>query len=158
MKSERKTTKKLKTNDARQQTAIDCLYSDIHTRSNSNNLNNVKHNTITMDAKTIDNIEATYKSAEVTELTTRWREIVKPGIYRMTGGRWKHYHEPKFLRNESKVIEERLQQLTNNTGTKKTSERESGRKTREAFNPKPVILNNGRWIHYGRWTGQPQSN
>ena len=80
MKSERKTTKKLKTNDARQQTAIDCLYSDIHTRSNSNNLNNVKHNTITMDAKTIDNIEATYKSAEVTELTTRWREIVKPGI------------------------------------------------------------------------------
>ena len=28
-------------------------------------------------------------------------------------GRWKRYHEPKFLRNERKVIEERLQ-LTNN--------------------------------------------
>ena len=32
----------------------------------------------------------------------------------MTGGRWKRYHEPKFLRNERKVIEERLQQLTSN--------------------------------------------
>ena len=32
----------------------------------------------------------------------------------MTGGRWKRYHEPKFLGNERKVIEERLQQLTSN--------------------------------------------
>ena len=32
----------------------------------------------------------------------------------MTGVRWKRYHEPKFLRNEIKVIEERLQQLINN--------------------------------------------
>ena len=62
----------------------------------------------------IQNIEANYKSAETTELTTRWKEIGKPGIYRKTGGRWKRYHEPKFLRNEKKVIEERLQQLTNN--------------------------------------------
>ena len=67
-----------------------------------------------MDAKTIENIEATYNSAEITELTTRWKEIVKPGNYRMTGGRRKRYHEPKFLRNEGKVIEERLQQLINN--------------------------------------------
>ena len=57
-----------------------------------------------MDAKTIENIEAKYKRAEITELTTRWKEIVKPGIYRMTGGRWKRYHEPKFLRNVKKVI------------------------------------------------------
>ena len=28
-------------------------------------------------------------------------------------GRWKRYHEPKFLRNERKVNEERLQQLIN---------------------------------------------
>ena len=28
----------------------------------------------------------------------------------MTGGKWKKYHEPKFLRNERPVIEERLQQ------------------------------------------------
>ena len=55
-----------------------------------------------MDAKTIDNIEASNLSAEVTDLITRWREIVEPRIYRMTGGRWKRYHEPK----ERKVIEE----------------------------------------------------
>ena len=67
-----------------------------------------------MDVKTIENIETKYNSAEITELTTRWKEIVKPGIYRMTGGRWKRYHEPKFLRNERKVIEERLQLLINN--------------------------------------------
>ena len=29
----------------------------------------------------------------------------------MTGEKWKKYHEPKFLRNERKVIEERLQQI-----------------------------------------------
>ena len=35
----------------------------------------------------IDNIEMSNPSAEVTELITQWREIVEPGIYRMTGGR-----------------------------------------------------------------------
>ena len=67
-----------------------------------------------MDVKTIENIETKYNSAEVTKLTIRWKEIVKPGIYRITGGRWKPHHEPKFLRNERKVIEERLQLLINN--------------------------------------------
>ena len=65
-KSQRKTNNKPQTNDARKQTAIDCLYSEIHTRSNSNNPNSVNHTTITIDAKTIENIEATYKSAEIT--------------------------------------------------------------------------------------------
>ena len=32
----------------------------------------------------------------------------------MTGGRWKRYHEPKFLHNERKVIEDRLRLLINN--------------------------------------------
>ena len=32
----------------------------------------------------------------------------------MTGGQWTRYHEPKFLRNERKVIEETLQQIMNN--------------------------------------------
>ena len=40
--------------------------------------------------------------------------IVKPGNYRMTGGKWKKYHETKFFRNERKVIEERFQQIINN--------------------------------------------
>ena len=113
-KSERKSNNEPLTNDTRKQTAINCLYSDVHTRSNPNKSNNSKHTTLTMDARTIENIKARINSAEITELTTRWKEIVKPGIYRMTGGRWKRYHEHKFLRNERKVIEERLQQLTSN--------------------------------------------
>ena len=64
-----------------------------------------------MDIKTIDNLAAVDSSAETIELIERWKEIVKPGIYRMTGGKGKKYHEPKFLRNERGVIEERLQQI-----------------------------------------------
>ena len=64
-----------------------------------------------MDVRTIDHIAATDSSAETSELIQRWKDIVKPGIYRLTGGKWKKYHEPKFLRHERKVIEERLQQL-----------------------------------------------
>ena len=66
-----------------------------------------------MDAKTIEKCEATYKSAGTTELTTRWKEIVKPGVYRMTGGRWKRYHEPNFPSNERKLDAERQQQVIN---------------------------------------------
>ena len=62
-----------------------------------------------MDVRTIDNLAAVDSSAETTELIQRWKEIVKPGIYRMTGGKWKKYHEPKFLRSERRIIEKRLQ-------------------------------------------------
>ena len=66
-----------------------------------------------MDVKTLDNLATVDFSAETNQLIQRWKEIVKPGIYRMTGGKWKKYHEPKFLRNQLKVIEERLQQIIN---------------------------------------------
>ena len=39
-----------------------------------------------MDARSIDNLEAADSSPETTELIQRWRNIVKPGIYRLTGG------------------------------------------------------------------------
>ena len=39
-----------------------------------------------MDANTINEIEASNPTAETIELINRWREIVKPGIYRLTGG------------------------------------------------------------------------
>ena len=64
-----------------------------------------------MDVLIIDNLAAVDSSTETTELIQRWKEIVKPGIYRMTGRKWKKYHELKFLRNERRVIEERLQQI-----------------------------------------------
>ena len=99
----RKANNKPRSQDARKQIAIDYLNSSTLTR---NALESFK-----MDIKTIDNLAAVDSSAETTELIQRWKEIVKPGIYRMTGGKWKKYHEPKFLRNERRVIEERLQQI-----------------------------------------------
>ena len=36
---------------------------------------------------------------------------MKPCVYRSTVRKWKKYHEPKLLRNERKVIDERLQQI-----------------------------------------------
>ena len=62
-----------------------------------------------MDAHTIDNLELADPPAETRNLIARWRDIVKPGVYRMSGGRWKKFHEPRFLRNERKYIEEQLQ-------------------------------------------------
>ena len=103
--NERKTNNKQRSQDARKQIAIDCLNSSTLTRNATTEI-------ITkMDVKTIDNLAAVDSSAETTELIQRWKEIVKPGIYRMTGGKWEKYHEPKFLRNERRVIEERLQQI-----------------------------------------------
>ena len=106
-KSELKTNNKWRTNDARQQVSIECLYSDVYTRIDSNDLNNSKCIKITMDARMIDSIEASNPSAETTELINRWKEVVKPGIYHMTRGWWKRYHEPKILR---------LQQTNNDRG------------------------------------------
>ena len=39
-----------------------------------------------MDANIINEIEASNPTAETIELINHWREIVKPGIYRLTGG------------------------------------------------------------------------
>ena len=104
---EHKTNDKPRSSDAREQTAIDCLKLTADTRI-IQNLNNSQPK---MDARRIDHLETIDSSQETTDLVRRWREIVKPGIYRMTGGKGKKYHEPKFLRSERKVIEERLQQI-----------------------------------------------
>ena len=112
-KNGRKTNNKPRSKDAREQTAIDCRESSTFTQPKFT-VSNLNSSKIKLDAKTIDSIEANYPSQETTELIQRWQDIVKPGIYRMTGGKWKKNHEPKFLRNERKVIEERLQQIINN--------------------------------------------
>ena len=108
--SERKTNNEPRSRETREQNAIDCLKNLPSTRE-IHHLQNSSNSKTTMDARTIDNLEAADSSPEITELIQRWRNIVKPGIYRLTGGKWKKYHEPKFLRNERKVIEERLQQI-----------------------------------------------
>ena len=64
-----------------------------------------------MDARTIDTLESIDSSQETTDLIERWRNTVKPGVYRLSNGKWKKYHETKFLRNERKTIEERLLEI-----------------------------------------------
>ena len=68
-------------------------------------------NILTMDAKIIDNLERIDSSQETANLIERWRNIVKPGIYRLSNGKWKKYHEPKFLRGERKIVEEKLAEI-----------------------------------------------
>ena len=94
-KSEHKANNKLRSKETRAQTAINCLNSTALTRTKAKPpiLNS------TMDVRTIDQGAATDSSVETTELIQRWKEIVKPDIYRLTGGKWKKYHEPKFLRS-----------------------------------------------------------
>ena len=62
-----------------------------------------------MDEKTTNNIELADSSAKTRNLIARWRDIVKPGVYRQSDVRWKKYHEPIFLRNERWILEEQLQ-------------------------------------------------
>ena len=38
------------------------------------------------------------------------------GSYRTTWGRWKRYHETKILRNERRVIDEKIKQIMNDRG------------------------------------------
>ena len=64
----------------------------------------------------MNNLEIADPSAETRQLIARWREIVKPSIYRQSGGRWKKYHDLKFLRNERRIIGEQLQQAIRNLG------------------------------------------
>ena len=79
-----------------------------------------------MNARTIDNLERADNSAETRYLIARWRDIVKPGVHRQSGGRWKKYHEPKFLRNERRVIEEQLQQAIRNVDSQSQQESAGG--------------------------------
>ena len=36
------------------------------------------------------------------QLTTRWKEITKPGDYRFTKGQWRKYTPPRTLRAKQK--------------------------------------------------------
>ena len=56
----------------------------------------------------IDELARTDETPETQQLINRYREIVKPGIYRKSAGKWKKYHEPKNLRPEKLQIEEKL--------------------------------------------------
>ena len=57
-----------------------------------------------MDIETIECIEKDDPSEKTMRLTTRWKEITKPGDYRFTQGQWKNTIHPEHCgqnRNES---------------------------------------------------------
>ena len=62
-----------------------------------------------MDAQTINNLELADSSAETRNLTARWRAIVKPGVNRQSGDRWKKYQKSRFLRKIRLIFEVQLQ-------------------------------------------------
>ena len=66
-----------------------------------------------MDIKTIESIKKDDPSEETLRLTTRWKEITKPGDYRLTQGQWKKYNPSRALRAELKRIEVELWQKRN---------------------------------------------
>ena len=49
-----------------------------------------------MNAPTIYDLELADPSSETRNLIARWRDIVKPGVYRQSGGRWKNTTSPDF--------------------------------------------------------------
>ena len=55
-----------------------------------------------MDAKMVENIGKDDPYEETLQLTTRWKEIAKPGGYRFTQGQWRKYTPPRTLRAEKK--------------------------------------------------------
>ena len=103
-----------------------------------------------MDANKIKEIEASNPTAGKIELINRWREIVKLMIYRLTGGKWKRYLEPKLLRNVRKVIEERLQQIIKNRETadlrQRISPKQTGRISDKAINGSSFLCVAGPWF------------
>ena len=58
-----------------------------------------------MDAKTTHNLTVVDSIVESTELNQKLRKLWSPKFIAWPAEKKKEYHEPKFLRNERKVIE-----------------------------------------------------
>ena len=102
---------KLQTNDSKHQHRSSLLsqQNSVRTHQPKDNYSQSKE----MDLKTIELIEKQDPSAETLKLTTRWKEITKPGDYRCTQGQWKKYNPPRTLKAEQKKIEIELWQRKN---------------------------------------------
>ena len=87
-----------------------------------------------MDLKIVEAVEKEEPSEETLKLTTRWKEITKPGDYCYTQGQWKRYNPPRTLKAEQKKIEIELWQKQNKPlwrrmeGMSKESQEETERK------------------------------
>ena len=79
------TNKQPSTEHTREQNTINSIE-----RIESSSINRRNHiDSKTMDARTIDDLERIDNSQETKDLIERWRNIVKPGIYRLSNGKWK---------------------------------------------------------------------
>ena len=87
-KRDRKINNKPRSGDAREQSAIDCLNSAAYKLA-TYKPTILKGINFKLDGRSIDNLEAVDSFPETTDLIRRWRDIVKPCMYRMTGGKWK---------------------------------------------------------------------
>ena len=68
---------------------------------------------ITMDVRRLEQIKKEDTSEETLNMTTRWKELVKPGEYRTSNGAWRKYNPPRHHRAEKKRIEMTLNQRRN---------------------------------------------
>ena len=66
-----------------------------------------------MDIKTIESVGKDDQSENTLRLTSRWREITRPGDYRFTQGQWRKHAPLRTLRAELKRIEVDLWQRRN---------------------------------------------
>ena len=66
-----------------------------------------------MDIRRIEKIEKEDQSEETLELTSRWKELTKPGDYRMSNGVWKNYNPQQHQGQEIGRIEMELHQKKN---------------------------------------------
>ena len=82
-----------------------------------------------MDIIIIESIEKDDPSEDNIRLTTRWKEIVKPGDYRFTQGQWRKYAPSRALRSEQNRIEVELRPKRNKLLWKRI-ERNSRRRIR----------------------------
>ena len=90
-----------------------------------------------MDVKTINNLEIAYPSTENRHLVARWRDIVKTGIYRQSGDRWKN------ITNRSS-FEMKEKQLNNSYDKSlETLKKEINNTRQRAFNQKQDEASNG---------------
>ena len=53
----------------------------------------------------IDKLAIPDTSRETQRLIQRYREIVKPEVFKKPGGKWKKYHEPENLEPEKLQVE-----------------------------------------------------
>ena len=144
----RKANTKPKQSKMRDRTAIDCLKNVQISCSNYI----ATENKITMDARTIDNLEQVTLQRKQDTFLQDGGTSLSPEPIDSPVAAGKKYHEPKFIKNERRVIEEQLQQAIRNIADRRQQEEAGG-----CFNRK-VEGKNEQWTVDPFWdVDRPQA-